>query len=249
MDLKKRLYGLRNEKGYSVATLSKKSGVSASHIQRIESGESGPTVDTMTKICKSLDAKGIPTPSKYKKLQGSNFVSFKCPSGAEYWNKSTVKRILTNETYDGILIQNETETISHNIKKRRKVPKNEQTITACSHEKIVDSRISKIVRGKFSSRTKPTQSGEGHIFSQKVYCECCEKIFQKNSCKSGAKKIAYLSCKTKLKAGVKGCENTSAIRIDFLEEAILKEINRQIDKYYNKTEFEKSYYKNKVNSN
>lgn len=38
MELKKRLYELRNEKGYSVAILSKKSGVAASHIQRIENG-------------------------------------------------------------------------------------------------------------------------------------------------------------------------------------------------------------------
>lgn len=54
MELNKRLYELRNEKGYSVADLSKKSGVAASHIQRIESGESKPTVDRLGKLCTGL---------------------------------------------------------------------------------------------------------------------------------------------------------------------------------------------------
>ena len=54
MDLKKRLYELRNQKNYSVAVLSKKSGVAASHIQRIESGESVPTVDRLKKLCDGL---------------------------------------------------------------------------------------------------------------------------------------------------------------------------------------------------
>ena len=54
MDIKKRLYELRIEKDYSISLLSKKSGVAASSIQRIESGERNPTVEIMTKICNGL---------------------------------------------------------------------------------------------------------------------------------------------------------------------------------------------------
>lgn len=54
MDLHKRLTELRTAKGYSVAKLSKSSGVAASFIQRIESGEQNPTVDRMEKICRGL---------------------------------------------------------------------------------------------------------------------------------------------------------------------------------------------------
>ncbi|MCL2859051.1 MAG: recombinase family protein [Oscillospiraceae bacterium] len=216
------------------------------------------------RICQYLNEKNIPTPSKYKKLQGSNFVCARVPNGTEYWNTDTIARILRNETYDGILIQNRTETISHNIKKKRKVPKNEQTIIACCHERILDPVISRIVRDKFSaraktknneitqSRAKPTKSGEVHIFSQKVYCECCGKIFQKTSYRRGSKdsplKLEYLVCKKKRGTCGAGCDNNSSVRIDVLEEIILKEINKQIDKYYNQTKFEKSYYENKVNS-
>ena len=72
------------------------------------------------KICKYLNEHNIPTPSKYKKLQGSNFVCPTAPNGSEFWNIDTVRKILKDETYDGLLIQNRTETISHNIKKSRK---------------------------------------------------------------------------------------------------------------------------------
>lgn len=104
------------------------------------------------KICKYLNEKGIPTPSKYKKLQGSKFVSGTAPNGAEFWNTDTIRKILLDETYDGLLIQHRTETIAYNIKGFKKIPKNEQSIIACAHDKIVDPDISKIVRKKFTDR-------------------------------------------------------------------------------------------------
>ena len=104
------------------------------------------------KICKYLNEKGIPTPSKYKKLQGSKFVSGTAPNGAEFWNTDTIRKILLDETYDGLLIQHRTETIAYNIKGFKKIPKNEQSIIACAHDKIIDPDISKIVRKKFTDR-------------------------------------------------------------------------------------------------
>lgn len=219
------------------------------------------------KICKYLNEHNIPTPSKYKKIQGSNFVCPVAPNGSEYWNIDTVRKILKDETYDGLLIQNRTETISHNIKKSRKLPKSEQTIVACAHERIVDPIISRIVREKFEarakkindneetthSRPKPCKNGEVHIFSQKVYCAECGKVFQKTNAKSGPRKNptkkAYLLCRTKKRTCGTACDNNSSIRIEVLEQIVLDEINKQIDKYYNQSKFEKSYYEKKVNTN
>lgn len=106
------------------------------------------------KICKYLNEKGIPTPSKYKKLQGSKFVSGTAPNGSESWNTDTIRKILLDETYDGILIQHRTETIAYNIKGFKKIPRNEQSIIACAHDKIINPDISKIVRKKFTDRKK-----------------------------------------------------------------------------------------------
>ena len=104
------------------------------------------------KICKSLNDKKIPTPSRHKKLQGLKFVCPKYPNGAEYWNTDTIRKILLDETYDGLLIQHRTERIAYNIKGFKKIPKNEQSIIACAHEKIIDPEISKVVRKKFAYR-------------------------------------------------------------------------------------------------
>ena len=104
------------------------------------------------KICQSLNERKIPTPSKHKKLQGLKFVCPQCPNGAEFWNTDTIRKILLDETYDGILIQHRTERIAYNIKGYKKIPKNEQSIIACAHEKIVDPEISKVVRKKFADR-------------------------------------------------------------------------------------------------
>ncbi len=295
-------------------------------------------------ICFILNERKVPTPSKYKKLQGSNYVCPVAPNGAENWCSDTVRKILMDETYDGVLIQHRTESISYNIKGRKKIPKAEQSIVACAHDRIVDPVISKIVREKFAerkkkklleearvesnnlinaiqesleeykkvdknklakvnyamldlkdalltddlesiiekfntlrestselnsglftkiqdkvqvltstqTRSKPDKNGEIHIFSRKVYCKCCGKSFQKNKFKSGPRKNytfkSYLQCRTKYKTGV-GCDNKGSIRSEVLEEIVLNEINKQIEKYYNQTKLEKSYYEKKVHSN
>ena len=104
------------------------------------------------KICQYLNESKIPTPSKHKKLQGLKFVCCMAPNGAEFWNTDTIRKILLDETYDGILIQHRTEKIAYNIKGYKKIPKNEQSIIACAHDRIVDPDISKIVRKKFADR-------------------------------------------------------------------------------------------------
>ncbi len=296
-------------------------------------------------ICRTLNEKNIPTPSKYKKLQGSNYYCPSAPNGAQYWNTDTIRKILMDETYDGLLIQHRTERIAYNVKGFKKIPKNEQSIIACSHDKIVDTAISKIVRQKFkerkdkqkldearsesrilleaieksledykkidkhkleqvivltnklkesllttdtnkiienfnelrefsvtlnngvfskiqdniqvltttNTRSRPSKNGEVHIFSQKVYCKCCGKVFQKNNFKSGPRKNPtkkeYLRCKTRKAIGSIACVNNNSIRYEVLEEIVLKEINNQIEKYYNQAKLEKSYYEKKVHIN
>ena len=104
------------------------------------------------KICKYLNENKIPTPSRYKKLQGLKYVCPYYPNGSEFWNIDSIRKILLDETYDGLLIQHRKEKIAYNIKGYKKIPKNEQSIVACAHDRIVDPDISRIVRKKFADR-------------------------------------------------------------------------------------------------
>jgi len=293
------------------------------------------------KICRSLNDRKIPTPSRYKKLQGSHYVCPQAPNGSEYWNTDTVRKILMDETYDGVLIQHRTESISYNMKKRKKIPKHEQSVVACSHDRIIDPNISRIVRKKFrerkdrkqfeeirceanhliglissdqfgkntfhddimgslnlgvgnltkallstdmkdivekynylrefvlklgvgvkvqdqvqvlstsNTRAKPDKNGEIHIFSQKVYCKCCGKVFQKNKFKTSSSKSGlniykeYLLCRTSSRSGRCACDNKNAIRYEELERIVLDEMNNMLARYYDKTKLQKSYYEQK----
>jgi len=294
------------------------------------------------KICKYLNENKIPTPSKHKKLQGLNFVCPGCPNGAEFWNIDTIRKILLDETYDGLLIQHRTETIAYNIKGFKKIPKNQQSIVACAHERIVDPDISKIVRKKFTerkskidlenarkdskqlinaiqnnlknyivedeklislnkainelenslikndvsdisskydslreqtlfldsnlystimdqisimttsnTRARPGKNGEVHIFSRKVYCAVCGKVFQKNSFKSrrGANPTTkdYLHCRNHRAGSGLTCDNKNYIRYEVLEDIVLNEVNKMIEKYYNLKNLEENYYNKKAN--
>ena len=293
------------------------------------------------KICKELNVKKVPTPSKYKKLCGSKFVCCKAPNGAELWNIDTVRKILMNRTYDGTLIQHRTESIAYNVKGRKVIPEHLRQIVEKTHDRVVPEDISKIVRGRFkerkdkkeckemkkqvdilievveetlnkyskinaekrkeielevkilkerlleknkdsiiesfnrlktlslslnstitkniqekigvitisSSRERITKDGSVHIFSQKVYCAECGQVFTRTLSKSGPRKNPfmkpYLQCRNKkYKVGM-ACDNKSSIRYEVLEEIVLNEINKVIEKYYNNVKLEKNYYEKK----
>lgn len=51
------LWQARTNKGWGLEQLAEKSGVSKSTLQRIENGETSPTMDVMEKIAKALNVK------------------------------------------------------------------------------------------------------------------------------------------------------------------------------------------------
>ena len=55
MNIGNRLKKIRTLKNYSVYKLAQLSGVSSTYIHEIESGKKQPTVEIISKLCKSLD--------------------------------------------------------------------------------------------------------------------------------------------------------------------------------------------------
>ena len=101
------------------------------------------------------------------------------------------------------------------------------------------------------TRAKPDKNGDVHIFSQKVYCKCCGKVFQKNKFKTGPRKAEkktykeYLLCRTRTRVGTEACDNVNSIRYEELENIVLNEINKMLKRYYDKSKLEKNYYEKK----
>lgn len=51
------LWQVRDKKGYTLERLERKSGISKSTLQRIETGETSPTLDSMEKIAKAINVR------------------------------------------------------------------------------------------------------------------------------------------------------------------------------------------------
>lgn len=92
-------------------------------------------------ICRLLESDGILNPTAYKKSKGysyANSVSDKAKRPPCAWSQTTVKRILSNETYTGKLIQGTCEKLSYKDKKVVPVPKERWVIVENHHEAIID---------------------------------------------------------------------------------------------------------------
>jgi len=154
--------------------------------------------------------------------------------------------MLRNQTYIGNLVQGKETSISYKNHKRRRIDKSNWSIKENTHEPIIDMETWITVQQRLNKNEKPTQTGEIHFFSQKVYCEHCKRIFMRNVYRVKEEKTdkrAYLQCKGSRKYN--DCNNNKSIRLDVLEEAIKTEINLQLIKFYDKNSLEKQYKKNK----
>ena len=202
------------------------------------------------KITKSLNDRGILTPSNYKKENGSKYVcrSAKCGERTK-WCQDTIAGILRNEVYMGNLVQGRKTYVSYKNHKQIIKPKEEWTHSYGTHEPIIDVDTWNIVQSKFKSRTRVTRTGEVYMLSRKVCCKECKHIFTRNLYKTSEGKTAYLKCKGKRLANYE-CDNISSIRCDVLEKILVEEINKQLDMYYNIDELDRLYtlQKKSVNS-
>lgn len=181
-------------------------------------------------IVKYLNEKEIPSPYEYKKQNGSKFQVPTC-KGKPLWYTDTIAKILKDETYIGNLVQGKTRHISYKNKKSVPVPKDEWIIVKNTHEPIIDMETWITVKSRFLGREIPQRSGDIHMFSRKVYCDVCGKVFIRNVGHTKAGKIYYLECKSRRQHVY--CDSQKAIRVDALEKLVLDEINNQLKLYYN----------------
>ena len=186
------------------------------------------------KICKDLNDKHILPPSLYKKSIGSKFVccNYDYKSTGK-WIPDTIAKLLKNEVYIGNLVQGKRTNISYKNHKSKKVPEKDWCRIENTHEAIIDMETWEAVRRRLGRNERPLKTGKIHIFSKKVYCEECGKVFMRNQCNiicAGGKKEkrAYLQCKGNKKYHI--CSNRHSIRVDILEDYILNTINDLLQK-------------------
>ncbi len=184
-----------------------------------------------------LNERGIPCPTKYKQMQGLNYVNAGQKDKFGLWNKTTVKRILRNQMYIGNMVQGKVKKASYKSNKKINIDKEDWVIVEGTHEAIIDKSTFDAVQKRIKANTRSSGTGQAHIFATKVRCMDCGSTMSKtsNNPKNG-NRVSYLRCQLYAKTGKKSklCSG-HMIRFDELEKIVsdkMKEHFQLIDNQF-----------------
>ncbi len=183
------------------------------------------------KIRNKLYEEGIPTPTVYKTdFQSLNYSNPQLSNFNQkygFWASGTIKRILTNETYIGSIVQGKERKISYKSKKVSTVPKNEWYVVPDCHEPIIAKEdfelVQKIMREK--RREKKNRQEEPFLYSGKVFCKKCGSRMTRVI---GRKGQSYIYCQVNSRTHGKECEHNS-IKEETLTEIVEGKIHSFIE--------------------
>ncbi len=177
----------------------------------------------VTGIVRYLNERGLPTPIQYARANGldGNF-----DNGNGSWNSRSVKYILTNRTYTGMLVQGK-----------------EKRAVEATHEPLVDSSAFDAIQKAFQARAYnvvPQGQSTGNILKGKVICGCCGGKMQRKR-GTGHADWHFFTCITKNRLGADKCTGMYA-----REEDVISAIYRQLKDYVNEHYITNSAYKQKI---
>lgn len=180
----------------------------------------------LAEIANALGVDGIVNPTYYWRSKGVNRSGSKSTLEPTKWGHTTIKKILTLQEYCGDVINFKSYSKSHKMKRRIENPEENRAIFLNVHEPIIDRATWEKVQTmqKGTRRKKPTVTQEPSVFSGRLKCPECGgnlnfHFNQKNH------DIKYFSCQNH-NSGLRKCSATHYIRLDFLEQVVLYEVNR-----------------------
>jgi len=212
---------------------------------------------SVKRICHILEDDKIPNPTVYKAQQGLTYQNMKSQEfGQKYnlWSETTVKRILTNETYVGKLIQGTCEKLSYKDKRVVSTPEEKWIVVENHHEPIIDVDLFekvKFLRGR-RRQAAVDQNGDKriHILAGKLRCKECGSTMIKSGGVRG-KKDWYLRCQLSNKTRLKACSGHNIV-YSIVENTILENIQQLVFPILNNAEDKKSlsaHIESIINSN
>ncbi len=188
------------------------------------------------RIAQMLTDKGIPRPSEYKKMKGSNL---KIPKVSNYalWGHTTINRILRNPVYIGTLEQGKESTVSYKDRTRIQKDKDEWIVVENAHEAIIsESDFRKVQEDLDKKRRVQKRKAKAHIFANKLRCKECGGSMVRTSTntrnnKNQDMKYAYFKCKNNTLAANLICEYRNRISYNDLYKAVYGEFIEIITAY------------------
>lgn len=185
-------------------------------------------------IAETLTNEGVITPLKYRVIHRDTFTEKGAARATDFWNHTTVKRILKNKVYLGHTILGKTKKVSVKSKKKVLVPEEDWVITENTHQALISQEIYDKAQHFIGVHTKAWETHPHHrksIFNGIVYCANCGAAMCSGGTvyKGERDKYWYLSCNNISRKDNKRCEHGARIKYTDLIELIKSELNELIN--------------------
>lgn len=135
-------------------------------------------------IARTLNERGIPNPTEYKRRHGQ--VRNKNKSESGLWSYFSISNILTNEVYIGNMVQGKTGVVSYKNQDKIVYPEEQWIVVKGTHEPIIDhttwDKVQALIEKKATGSAPRTEG----IFARKLRCLNCG--YRLHSVKSGDKR-------------------------------------------------------------
>ncbi len=188
------------------------------------------------KIANKLNELGILSPFEYKFSKGIVSTNYFKTNPIAKWEYTSVKRILTDEVYIGILAQGKTSTPNCKVRISQKVNKNEWIKVENAHEPIICHRDFFAIQKLLSRDMRYTnQENEINILSGFVFCSDCGNTMIRKKRKVKDKVYYYFVCSTYIKNRKCSTHNISKNKV---EQSVFNAIKNQIEIH---TDLEKNF--------
>lgn len=174
----------------------------------------------------ALERDGVFNPTYYWRSRGTNRGGSKSTLEPTKWGHTTVKKILGLQEYCGDVINFKSYSKSYKIKRRIENPEENRAVFLNVHEAIIDRATwEKVQALKAGTRRKtPTVSNEPNKFAGRLKCPECGGNLNFHFSQTNHD-IKFFGCQNH-NSGRRKCSSTHYIRLDFLEQVVLYEVNR-----------------------
>lgn len=174
-----------------------------------------------TEIARQLNEAEIPTRYMYHKLKGDNFPDKQPHVKIKIWDNSTVRHILTDETYLGTMLWNRARCGMDTNKKRVEQPREKWIIIENQHEALISKELFQKANDNFVGRDMSgRKTGKKNLF---FICGYCGKGLQLRS-----RKNDKYFCRSRTQQIENDCQKINISREE-LEDAVLCQIKGMAD--------------------
>ncbi|SDL06360.1 recombinase family protein [Natronincola ferrireducens] len=188
-----------------------------------------------TAIAKKLNEEGIPSPAYYKnrKYETFNVGKARVPK----WSHSSVKAILKNPVYTGVMAQNKSRKINYKSRKTENLQEKDWIVVEGTHEAIISPEDFKKVKTLMKHKNNDFSGAKKAVklFSGFAFCGDCGEYMTYTKAPSGN---YFLICSGYKRFGKSHCTRHSILE-EKLEEMILKDFRKLVRKFADRERLKK----------